>query len=172
MGWLADRMVDWLIVREAVAEEDRDLYEYAVICFLMTAAPLLLAIFVGGMMREFTTGIIVILPFMGLRKFSGGYHAKHAETCLFCSSGLLVICILIAARITYSWPLCLCMFLGAGLLFLFSPVDSENRRLDCEEKKRYRYAAGILSLAVCVISVLCKLCGAKNLRCVWQSACF
>lgn len=162
MGWLADRMVDWLIAQEAVAEEDRDLYGYAVECSLMTIVPLLLAILVGGIMRELSTGVILILPFMLLRKFSGGYHAKHMETCLFCSSGLLVICILIAAQITYSWQLCVGMLLGAVWLFLFSPIDSESRRLDHEEKKRYRYAAGILATAVCVISVLLKKCGAER----------
>ena len=162
MGWLADRMVDWLIVREAVSEEDRELYEYAVECSLMTIVPLLLALLVGGIMREIGTGAILILPFMLLRKFSGGYHAKHMETCLFCSSGLLVICILIAAQITYSWQLCVGMLLGTVWLFLFSPVDSESRRLDHEEKKRYRYAAGILAIAVCVISVLLKKCGAER----------
>ena len=162
MGWLADRMVDWLIVREAVSEEDRELYEYAVECSLMTIVPLLLAILVGGIMRELSTGVILILPFMALRTFSGGYHAKHMETCLFCSSGLLVICILIAAQLTYSWQLCVSMLLGAVWLFLFSPVDSENRRLDHEEKRRYRYTAGILAIAVCVISVLLKKCGAER----------
>ena len=162
MGWLADRMVDWLIVREAVSEEDRELYEYAVECSLMTIVPLLLAILVGEIMGELSAGVILILPFMALRKFSGGYHAKHMETCLFCSSGLLVICILIAARLTYSWQLCVGMLLGTVWLFLFSPVDSENRRLDREEKKRYRYTAGILAIAVCVISVLLKKWGAER----------
>lgn len=150
MGWLADRMVDWLIVREAVSKEDRDLYEYAVVCSLMTIVPFLLAILVGGIMRELSTGVILILPFMLLRKFSGGYHVKHMETWLFCSSGLLVICILIAAQITYSWQLCVGMLLGVVWLFLFSPVDSENRRLDHEEKKRYRYVTVTLQMP-CVL---------------------
>lgn len=44
------------------------------------------------------------------------------------------------------------MLLGAVWLFVFSPIDSENRRLDHEEKKRYRCEAGILAIAVfCVL---------------------
>ncbi len=163
MGWLADRIAGWLIVREAVAEEDRELYEYAVVCSLMTLVPLLLVMLVGGIMGELSTGIVIILPFMALRKFSGGYHAKHMVTCLVCSSGLLAVCIFIAARIAYCWQLGVCMFSGAVLLFLFSPVDSENKRLDSEEKKRYKYTAGILSLTVCLIVVLLKKCGAEKL---------
>ena len=93
MGWLAGRMTEWLIIHGAVEEEDRDLYEYASICLLMTAAPLFLAILVGGVMGELRTAVLMILPFMVLRKISGGYHAKHAATCLVCSSGLLVLCI-------------------------------------------------------------------------------
>ena len=163
MGWLAGRMTEWLIIHGAVEEEDRDLYEYASICLLMTAAPLFLAILVGGVMGELRTAVLMILPFMVLRKISDGYHAKHAATCLVCSSGLLVLCIFIAANITFSRALCISMFAGTALLFLFSPVDSENKRLNEEEKKRYRKAAGILALAVCVIAVAGKVCGNERL---------
>lgn len=163
MGWLADKITEWLIIHGAVEEGDRDLYQYASLCLLMTAAPLFLVMLVGGIMGELGTGVLIILPFMAIRKFSGGYHAKHTGTCLFCSTVLLAACILIASRMTYNVLLCVCMCAGAGLLFLFSPVDSENRRLDQEEKMRYRSLAGILSAAVCVIAVAGKLAGSEKL---------
>lgn len=163
MGWLADRMTEWLIIHGAVEEEDRDLYEYASLCLLMTAAPLFLVMLVGAIMGEFVTGILIILPFMAIRKFSGGYHAKHTGTCLFCSIGLLAVCILVASKLTYSIPMCICMCVGAGLVFLFSPVDSENRKLDQEEKKRYRSVAGVLSVAVCVIAIVSMIIGNERL---------
>ena len=37
MGWLADRITEWLIIHGAVEEGDRDLYQYASLCLLMTA---------------------------------------------------------------------------------------------------------------------------------------
>ncbi len=159
MGWLAGRMVEWLMIHEAVAEEDRELYEYAAVCVLMTVAPLFMAILVGGLMGELRTGIIMILPFIALRKFSGGYHAKHMGTCWFGSFGLLAVCTWLAARLVYSWQLCAGMFLGAMGLFLLSPIDSENRRLDEEDKRRYRHVTGGLSFIICIVSVLWKLCG-------------
>lgn len=163
MGWLANKITDWLIIHGAAGEEDRDLYEYATVCLLMTAAPLFLAILVGGLMGELRTATLMILPFMAIRKFSGGYHAKHAGTCLICSVGLLALCTFIAANITFSRVLCICMFGGAALLFLLSPVDSENKRLSAEEKKRYRKTAGILVLGVCVIAVAGMWCGNERL---------
>ncbi len=162
MEWLAGKIVEWLIVHETVAKEDRDLYEYAVICLLMAGAPLVLAVFVGGFLGELSTALFIILPFMALRKFSGGYHAKHVETCLICSSGLLVISIMIAARIAYSWQLTMAMFTGAAWMFACSPIDSMDRKLDREEQKRYKYVVGILSFTVCVISVLSKLYGSER----------
>lgn len=163
MGWLANKITDWLIIHEAVGEEDRELYEYAVVCSLMAIAPLFPAILVGGIMGELGTATLMILPFMALRKFSGGYHTKHAWTCLICSVGLLTLCIFIAANIAFRPQLCISMFAGAVLLFLFSPVDSENKRLNVEEKKRYKNAVGILALVVCVIAVTGKLCGNERL---------
>ena len=159
MGWLANRITEWLIIHGATEEEDRDLYEYAALSLLMTVAPLFLAILVGGIMGELATGIFIVLPFMAIRKFSGGYHAKHAGTCLCCSCGLVAACIFFATKITYSPQLFVCMCTGAVLVFLFSPVDSENKRLDEEEKKRYKNTTGFLALAVCVIAVAGKFCG-------------
>lgn len=163
MEWLANRTVEWLIVHETVAEEDRDLYEYAVMCFLMAVAPLAMAVLVGGLMGKLSSAVAIILPFMVLRKFSGGYHAKHMETCLVCSLGLLMMCTMIAAKIAYSWQLGMAMFAGTVSLFLCSPVDSKNRKLDREEQKRYKYVVGMLSFTVCVISVLSKLYGSERL---------
>lgn len=36
-------------------------------------------------------GIFEVMPFLFLRKFSGGYHARHAWTCLVGSSILVTL---------------------------------------------------------------------------------
>ena len=38
----------------------------------------------------------------------------------------------------YDWKLGICTGIAAVSLIVFSPIDSENRRLDIDEKRRYK----------------------------------
>lgn len=134
----ADAVAGWLVRCGTVEEEDKELYAYAVKSLLITTAPLLMAGLAGVFMGYWKQGILLILPFMCMRKYSGGFHTKHAWTCLFMSVLLLVTGIWCAAHVscgTFLLPVT-----GAALvsLMVFSPVDSENKKLDEQEKKRYR----------------------------------
>ena len=70
----------WLIKHDAIKSEDKELYEYAIYSFFITISPLFLVILISGIMGKLFEGIVVIIPFMVLRKFSGGFHAKKAST--------------------------------------------------------------------------------------------
>ena len=41
MNNLSRSLTDWLYRQGAISEDDRELYEYAAYCFLITTAPLL-----------------------------------------------------------------------------------------------------------------------------------
>lgn len=47
-------------------------------------------------------------------------------------------------------------------LFLLSPVDSKNRRLDEDEKRRYRVVTGILTTAFGLLAAVLFFCGWEN----------
>lgn len=134
----ADAVAAWLVKCSAIAEEDRELYVYAVHSFLITVAPLLLAGLLGVLMGYWKQAVLLILPFMCMRKYSGGFHAKHAWTCLVMSVLLLVSGIWCAAHVPCNAALLLVTAAALISLMVFSPVDSENKRLDEQEKKHYR----------------------------------
>lgn len=153
--WCADKITVWLISREAIKEEDRELYVYAAYSFLMSAAPLLLAVLFGSIMDCLLHSILLVIPFMSIRKFSGGYHAERPGSCLIISCLLLVLCIALSSYIRCSIWLAAAVALAIISLAVLSPVDCENRRLDSEEKKRYKIIAAFLALIfgiVCVVS--------------------
>ena len=163
ISYLTAGIVKWLIKSEAIAEEDRELYEYAVYSLWITLAPLILAIVIGNFIGNLVTSIVLILPFMFIRKFSGGFHAKHASTCLCCSCGLLTFCFLIASEIRFHVLLCIITICAVFSLIAFSPVDSENRRLQAEEKEEYKRKAGRIALGILGIIVLLLILGAEEL---------
>ncbi|MBO5056198.1 MAG: accessory gene regulator B family protein [Lachnospiraceae bacterium] len=163
MRYLATGIVKWLIRNEAITEEDGELYEYAAYSLLITLAPLFLATVIGCIIGSLTTSIVLILPFMVIRKFSGGFYAKHAWTCLCCSCGLLAVCFLAASEIRFHVWLGIIAICAVFCLIACSPVDSENRRLQPEEKKEYKQKAGRIALGILGMIALLLMLGAEEL---------
>lgn len=141
----------WLIKHDAIKSEDRELYEYAVHSFIMTLAPLILISIMGAFMGRVKEGILIILPFMFIRKFSGGYHAKHEWACLLGSSGLLFLCLCVSSHIQSGLILDSIVLGSVVSLCLCSPIDSENRRLAPEENRIYKIAAGGIAIAFGIV---------------------
>lgn len=160
------KITDWLIRCDAVQEADRELYDYALYSIFLTLSPLLLAICFGVMFGAVWQSILIILPFVTIRKFSGGYHAKRASKCFISSSLLLVLCIALSFCINCNIMLMGFTVLSAVSLVHFSPLESENRLLSREEQLSYKnITAGIVTsyifvdlLFVCFHLYECVIC--------------
>lgn len=147
-------ITNWLIQSELKKESERELYEYAVYSVLLTMSPIFLAITVGFLFGCIWRSVLIILPFVAIRKFSGGYHAKRAVTCFVSSSLLLILCIILSFYIQCGWIL---MSFSAGAtasLVCFSPIDNVNRLLNQEEKARYKKSTMLIAVLFLIIDLL------------------
>lgn len=153
MERLAGVIVTWLIKQKAIEEESCELFKFAAHSFLLGVAPVIYAVIIGGIMGEMSTSIILILPFTVIRKYSGGFHAKREWTCLVSSCLLLYGCVTIALHIQYSVWFSFVIFLAVLSLVTFSPVDSENRRLDSDEKRMRKKETMVISLLFFVLYI-------------------
>lgn len=144
IGKCTDLVVNWLINCEVVEKSDRELYRYAIYSIFLSLSPLLLAIAFGIVMRCVDRSLLIILPFVIIRKYSGGYHTKKAGSCLLGSSFLLILCIIASYYLKCGW-LSAIMTIGAAIcLICFSPIDNENRVLNQEERISYKRMTAIL----------------------------
>lgn len=149
-----DVIADWLIDCSAVEGEDKELYSYAVYSALLTLSPILLAIVFGLCMGCMKQSILIVMPFVIIRKFSGGYHAKHLTTCLFCSSLLLLLCIVSSFHVKCGWQMALVVAVAAVSLICFSPIDNENRVLSQEERVRYKKITAMLVIIYLLLDAM------------------
>ena len=101
MKYLSKHVATWLIRCGAIDEMDRELYEYAVYSLIFLIAPLAIILTFGIMMDRVLESIIIIIPFMCVRKFSGGFHAKHVWVCILCSCSVLFMCVYMVTNIKY-----------------------------------------------------------------------
>lgn len=133
-----DHMINWLIRCKVINKSEKSLYEYALHSFFLLMMPFILAGTIGFCMGMLQHGIVIILPFVILRKFSGGYHAKKLSICIIGSGCLLYLCMMLSKYVKCSWILAAVTVVASLSLILASPIDSESRRLDEDEKKRYK----------------------------------
>ena len=132
-------IVTWLIKHNAITEEDKELYEYAIFNLLITICPFFITLIIGFMMGVPAESIALLFPFMLIRKFSGGYHARTPFTCFLYSTMIIFIMVFIASKTNNSLILKILLTVSSISLAYFSPVDSENRRLNPNECIRYKY---------------------------------
>lgn len=151
MNKLSKCVVTWLIKNGTILEEDRELYEFAAYSFFISISPVVSVMIIGGMMGKMIESILIIVPFMFLRKFSGGFHARHAWVCMIFSCVILFICVYISTHITYGILINIAVICAAISLMLFSPIDSENRRLGLSEKKEFKVTTIILVIFFVII---------------------
>lgn len=130
-------MTNWLIDSGVIDKKDYELYFYASHSLLISILPLFLTLIIGVFMRLAINGLLIIIPFMLVRKYSGGYHASSPKTCLTFSILLLVTFIWLSDNIKGS-DLNIFLFFSNLILMIISPVDSQNYRLDEKQKKQYR----------------------------------
>ena len=155
-------IVSWLIEYGVIEYSDKELYEYAIHSLILSIAPLLVAFLFGIMMSACHEAVLMILPFLAIRKYAGGFHAKKESTCFISSSLLLALCVYLTGYLSYG--IALNCFVAAAIisLMVFSPIDNENRRLDLEEKKRYKFLTCVLVLIVAAVYLLLVMCRAYN----------
>lgn len=160
-------IVGWLINNGAINEEDYELYEYAIYSLFFLWSPMIMAIIFGMILKITIKAIIFIIPFMLIRKYSGGYHAKNISVCLVSSCILMIMFLIILKYIKVSIVLDVTTCFSALIIAIFSPVDSANRRLEDAEVKRFSKVSIIITFFVLLVYWLIQLTTWRD-----YSACF
>lgn len=135
-----------LIEYEAIAPEDEDLYCYAVHCLFLAVIPFVISMVIGVLLGKAPECLWIVVPFMLMRKFSGGHHAKTQLRCFLESSCAMYVAIEASVFLTDGSAVRIGMVLAVLWLAVFSPIDSENRRLSSQQKKVYKRTAITISM--------------------------
>lgn len=144
---------NWLFKVGVIQEEDRELYEYAAYSLMITLSPVFMAMLFGGLVGAVLESIILIIPFMVIRKYSGGYHAKNSKVCFLESSLILILCISGSVYLEYDILHILTLLVSTLSLIICSPIDSDNRRLEEFEKRIYKRQTAKITLIFLIISL-------------------
>lgn len=156
-------IVQWLINNDEIQERDKILYMYALNSIKATVIPLILAFVMCVMLRIPLANMLLVIPFMIIRKYSGGYHAGTIYQCLVLSCIVLAISFAIAVSIRFSIGLNIALILSIIIIWMISPIDSDNKRLNAEEKKNMACKTRCITCGICGAIYLTWLLGKEQL---------
>lgn len=152
----------WLLNSGAISENDRELYEYAAYSFLFSLLPLCLVVILGCITGMVIEGILMIFPFMLIRKFSGGFHLKSSTICLISSTLLLSFFLLLIKVVTTEARIVLftCFVFASSIqIFLCSPIDNEARKLNEREFSVFKKVARTIAVMFLILYIVLLLFG-------------
>ena len=147
------QIVSNLIRTRNVADEDREVYEYALKIFVRGIINFLTVIFIGFGFKMLKESLIIFAAFFVLRKFTGGIHAKSYGFCLL-SSAIIFVCCLFSVKILNNLNnsyIILISALAVIIICVLAPAKHPNKIMGDSEIKVYK----IISIIIFIIIVLC-----------------
>ena len=88
---LSSKIAKWLEQEGVISGKDNGLFSYAVYSLLFGLLPIFIVVVLGLAFRMVREGLLMITPFMLIRKFSGGDHLASPKLCVLLSSILIAI---------------------------------------------------------------------------------
>ena len=151
----ANNITNYLICKKVIKDDDREIYQYGfeqVFSSLLNIATMLL---LGIILGKIYQSLVLILSFMALRSYSGGYHANTPLQCYLLTVMSISAALSIMKFITIDRFICLgLLVLSSVVILLLSPIGSKNKPLDEIEKIIYRKKTIIVwSVETCVAIV-------------------
>lgn len=146
---ISGAVVNWLIEQQAINQNENKLFAYAVYSLLFGLAPVLIIMLLGLVLDMAYEGVLFAIPFMAIRKFSGGFHVKSPSVCAVTSTGViagaygLINLVRICGK---HWELSVVVLAAALCTCCLSPIDFDVRRLKPNEIRCFKAISRILSI--------------------------
>lgn len=116
---------------------------------------MIFAIVLGLFLGNVFAGLLFEISFNVNRMYTGGYHASSKKMCNIISKGNTIICLIAAflcpinADVFYIMAGC-----SAITIFLLTPIESENKKINDMERKIYKYRSILIVVITVVLYIL------------------
>ena len=134
--------ITFLLIKNKILDiESREIYLYAVEVIVLNASILAANFFISIFTDELVHFWGLILFFIPLRVFVGGYHCNRSESCLILSVGVYILTILL---VKYEKNICvnsisfIATFIAGIVIMIYAPFINKNHPLEEYQIQRNR----------------------------------
>lgn len=126
-------LVNKLVEQNIIKSEEADIYIYGLNYFLLYFVNIIISASFAFLLNSIPIYVFVLLAFISLRRFAGGFHFNHPVICILFSQVCLLLPQLLLPNIIVSkkWLFICFIFIYCSLLFV-----TKKKRAVCS-KKRY-----------------------------------
>ncbi|MBQ8133639.1 MAG: accessory gene regulator B family protein [Clostridia bacterium] len=138
-NFLAERLTVWLISKNAVDHDDKELYKYGINRMLMLTLMFISTIFLEIILGGSFQGLIFLVLFILLRSYAGGFHVSKPIGCYILTMMIITTFLLVIKFVEFDRAVLLIVILIADIVIAFlSPIEAKNKPLDSMEKIIYK----------------------------------
>lgn len=161
-------ILDKLIFYNVISDDEADIYRFGLECLVLKLLHCISYLCIAAGLKMVPELIVIACVLIPLRRNTGGYHAKSKIGCYFFSCCYVAFTLLayeVLANQIIWWGM---LAVSNVIIFLMSPVDNENKRLDEKERDYYRRKSQfilILANVSCVLFTVINFYIGSLLRC-------
>lgn len=124
-----------------ITDEDEKIYRYGYILLCEVFLNLVIALAIGIVFSKTKAVIFFLGMYIPLRSFCGGWHANKIWKCTIISNAILLLQVYGLEKLLNYLSIrvmVLIFLLNIICIFLGAPVETEMKKIDCQEKQIYR----------------------------------
>lgn len=144
------------LVRLGIVKDNNiDICSYGIYILLNTVLNFFTTILIGAIFNMVIESIVLLIAYIFLRSYGGGYHADSPFICYVISVAIIICslsCVKFLDNTRYFYYLLL--ILGVGIVFILAPVENINKPLDRCECKTYRKMSCIVLFTELIILIV------------------
>jgi accessory gene regulator B len=149
MQRISDKLTNFLIKKNIVRNDDREIYIYGLLAMFSTVINFFLILFIGLVAGLLFETLIYLFGFALLRCYCGGYHAKTQLGCVLSFTAIYALSMAAYYFLPAEYNRLFSMIsAGACLIFIFifAPIEHKNRSFEGNEYKKFRLVSRIIAL--------------------------
>lgn len=160
MHGLAIRITDYLIAKGVSKSNERDYYIYGCEMLLLKLVNVGTLLCIAVAMDKPVEGIILLLIFMMLRKYTGGFHLVSTLGCYIYTALVYGTSLYVCTEYRFRKGICLVIVLISYVVIAsYAPIDNPNLNLTVGEVKAMKRQLRKILLVLLVVFVILIFCG-------------
>lgn len=156
---IVDYMLEKQIAEGLITREDTSVYQYGYTLVFEVIVNLIVAIILGILMHKLFVICFFLFIFIPFRSFCGGYHANSAWKCTLLSNIILFFASTLYLKFNMTFLMERKMIwiffeiVCISIINCLAPVQSSNRKLSFDERKKYKRIIKIILIIHIVIEL-------------------
>lgn len=154
---MAQKVSSFFVFNDLIQKKDKEIYSYCFEILFSTVINFAFVVIISILFNKIPEMLFYLAGFIPLRRTAGGFHAKTHFRC-FCTLVVTYSIFLIILSHASGYLNYFLLFILQGfstlLVFVYAPVQNENRPILKEERERFQRKSRSMILAGCLFSMI------------------